>query len=389
MAYNVGKKMLNMFLNEFLRKQGNSIGAVEKYFNKIQNNEKSDLERKISDSESRINSNMKDIERIKKDIKTSKDKKKDKEKELNRKQDLVNELKNKIKEYSKTISKLPGNAKDKVNEVRSILKEFYKLSTAFSKISTGKIDIDKIMKTGDDHFNYVMRLNNLIPFGEFIRDSKLEFKISRPRKEVKIAGYNQYIAYFLETILYYILETVEEEKLYKIKEEFAEKALSYAKGIIKYAKAAKSTDIDYFTALEKLCESEYISALAHQEFSNFNLENATSYFLGARNLLKELNNLGKNIDTLISEKINILEAWASDAYHLIYLFNSYNRWANVANSENPEIKEIAQITKDKVEDFITSQYGFPEENKIEEIIKKIKWIAPSTPIKLEKIGPTH
>ncbi|NVM01846.1 MAG: hypothetical protein HWN67_05900 [Candidatus Helarchaeota archaeon] len=389
MAYNVGKKMLNMFLNEFLRKQGNSIGAVEKYFNKVQNTEKNNLERKISDAESKINSNIKDIERIKKDLKTSKNKKKDKEKKLNEKQALINDLKNKIKDYSKTITKLPGNAKNQVNEVRSILKEFYKLSTAFSKISTGKTELDKIMKTGDDYFNYVIRLNNKMSFSEFIRDSKLEFKISRPKKDVKITGYNQYMAHFLETILYYILETVEEEKLYKIKEGLAEKALSYAKGIMKFAKASKSTDVDYFTSLEKLCESEYISALAHQEFSNFNLDIATSYFLSARNLLKELNNLGKNFETLISEKISTLEAWASDAYHLIYLLNSYSRWAEVANSENPEIKEIAQITKDKVEDFITSQYGFPEENRIKEIIKKIKWIAPSTPPKVEKIGPIH
>ncbi|MFX0137310.1 MAG: hypothetical protein ACFFDN_26970, partial [Candidatus Hodarchaeota archaeon] len=301
----------------------------------------------------------------------------------------INDLKNKIKDYSKTISKLPGNAKNQINEVRSILKEFYKLSTAFSKISTGKIELDKIMKTGDDHFNYVMRLNSKMPLAEFIREAKLEFKINRPKKDVKITGYNQYMAYFLETILYYILKEIEQEKLYKIKEELAEKALSYAKGMMKYAKAAKSNDEKYFTAIEKLCESEYIAALAHQEFSNFSLDTATSYFLSARNILKALNNLGKNIDTLISEKISTLEAWASDAYHLIYLLNSYNRWAEVANSENPEIKEIAQITKDKVEDFITSQYGFPEEAKIKEITKNIRWIAPSTPPKVEKIGPIH
>ncbi|MFX1451283.1 MAG: hypothetical protein ACFFCM_10600 [Promethearchaeota archaeon] len=388
MAYNIGKKMLNMILNEFLRKQGNSMGAVEKYFNNLEEKEQKDFERRISDAESRINSSSKAIEEIKKQLKASKDKKSEKEKEITEKQTLINDLKNKIKDYSKTISKLPGNTKNKVNEVRSILKEFYKLSTAFLKIITGQIDVDKIMKTGDDHFNYVMRLNNYMPLSAFIGNCKLEFKISRPKKDIKIIGYSQYVAIYLETILYYILEAIEQEKLYKIKEELAERALSYSKGVLKYANAAH-IDLDYFTDLEKLCQAEYISAMAHQEFGNFNLDTATSYFLGARNLLKTINNLGKNFDSLVSEKISISEAWASDAYHLIYLFNSYNHWAEVANSENPEIKEIAQITKDKVEDFITSQYGFPEEAKIKEITRNIIWVAPSTPPKMEKIGPTH
>lgn len=389
MVFANGKDMIITILNEFLKKQDKALEAVEKSFKNLEENEKQDLENKISESEALINSNLKEIEALKEETKKYEYKKQEKKGKLDEKQKLVNDLKNKIKEYSKNLSKLPANTKNKISEFRGLLKEFYKLTTGFLKITTSQIDLEKLIKVSDDHLNYIIRINNEIPLDEFIRESKLDFKIKHPKKSLKITDYNQYVTIFLESILYHILEQLDKKVILKDKENLSELALSYAKGISKYAEFSETMEINYYKDLVNYCECEFISVIAHKEFDKFKLTKATSYFLDAKNRLNSLSNLDKELNALILEKIKIMEAWASDAYNLIYLFNSYNNWVEISNSENPELKEIAQITKDKVEDFITSQFGFPEESQIKDIIKEIKWPSPSTPPVIEKIGPRH
>ncbi|MHA1299913.1 MAG: hypothetical protein ACTSO9_10855, partial [Candidatus Helarchaeota archaeon] len=344
-------------------------------------------EKEITSAEATIKSSMSEIAELKKELKISDFKKAEKTKKIKEDEKLVNELKSKIKNNSKYISKLPGNTKSKINKFKGKLKEFYKLTTGFLKIVDTKIDINRLLKLSEDHFNYVKTINSEIPLHEFIKNSKIELKIKRNNKEFKITNFNQYVIFYLESILYYILEAIEEEIILKNKRVLAETALSHARAILKYAKLAKISETEYFVDLEKFCESEFCSILAHKEFKEFNLTKATSYFLGIKKRLKSITTLDKRFKTVISEKMKIAEAWACDAYNLIYLFNSYKNWQQVAESENSQIREIAQITKDKVEDFVTSQFGFPEEEKINKIIKEIKWPSSSSPDLLDKIKP--
>lgn len=235
MVFANGKDMIITILNEFLKKQDKALEAVEKSFKNLEENEKQDLENKISESEALINSNLKEIEALKEETKKYEYKKQEKKGKLDEKQKLVNDLKNKIKEYSKNLSKLPANTKNKISEFRGLLKEFYKLTTGFLKITTSQIDLEKLIKVSDDHLNYIIRINNEIPLDEFIRESKLDFKIKHPKKSLKITDYNQYVTIFLESILYHILEQLDKKVILKDKENLSELALSYAKGISKYA----------------------------------------------------------------------------------------------------------------------------------------------------------
>ncbi len=379
--------MLSVFLNELLKKQDKGMDAVEKNFEDWEVREKKRLEREVTNAEAKINQSLKLIEQLKKDLKISDFQKDKKTNELKENENLVNELKNKIKENSKTLSKLSGSAKNQINEFRGKLKEFYKLTTGFLKIIDSKLDLEKFLKISDDHLNYVSYINDKMSLANFIINGKLDFKLKGPTRDIRITDYNQYVAVYLETIMYHILEAHDEEKINKEKQKLAELVLSYAKAAVKYSEKASNMDSDYYKELERFCESDFVIAIAHKEFKEFNLTKATGYFIDARDKLKSIKGLGKSFQSLISERMKVSEAWASDAYNLIYLFNSYSRWKDVSDSENSEIKEIAQITKEKVEDFVTSQFGFPEDDKLKQIIsRELRWPAGSSPPEVSKIG---
>ena len=67
---------------------------------------------------------------------------------------------------------------------------------------------------------------------------------------------------------------------------------------------------------------------------------ATSHFLHSKNQLSSIEFLGSKFKEIVLEKVKINEAWASDAFHLKYLLNSYQNWNHVSNSKDTEIKEI-------------------------------------------------
>ena len=144
MAYNIGKKKLNAFLNEILKKQNKGMEAIQKHFERKEFRDKKGLEAKINAAETKIDEGLKTIATLKKELKISDFQKEKKAEELKETEKLVNRLRGEIKENTKMISKLPGNIKGKISEFRGKLKEFYKLTTSFLKIMDAKIDINRL-----------------------------------------------------------------------------------------------------------------------------------------------------------------------------------------------------------------------------------------------------
>ncbi|MHA1299498.1 MAG: hypothetical protein ACTSO9_08705 [Candidatus Helarchaeota archaeon] len=393
MAFEEGKKMIPPILEELLRKENEIIESAETHMNQILEDDIKDLENKIKEAEISIESNTKEIEYIKKSLKVATYTKEEKESELKQKEELIEFLKNKLKEYPKTISNLPKEIDKRTKEYKRTLNDMYKNLPTLLRLFTERIELKKLLEMCDEHLTFIIHLNNLVKFEKFIRVTKLNFKVKSTHNIEKISNFNQYMSIFIESIIFYILDLLSQEKLLKDKQKLAELALSYAKGILNYLDTSENTENEisneYYKDLEKFCESELSSIVGQKELSTFNLVDATSHLLYAKETLKSINNLGQNFKSIISEKLEITEAWASDAYHLIYLLNSYRHWRNVSNSKDPEIKEIAQITKDKIENFITSQYGFPKEDHIKKITSAISWPSAAAPSIFEKISPKY
>ncbi|MHA1380135.1 MAG: hypothetical protein ACTSRG_17315 [Candidatus Helarchaeota archaeon] len=394
--------MLSTILNAFLQKQNEILQGLEDQIQKIVELEKTELEEKMKDAKQTIETTTKEIEYIKKGLKTLTYTKDERTAELEQKENLVQVLKKKFKEYPKLIEKLPKTVDNKKKEYKKIINELFKHLFDFKKIITDNIKLKKLLEISDEHLSYIIQLNNLITLEKFIKVTNLELKVKSLHKIDKILNFEQYMSIFLESLLFHILEMIPQEKLLKDKLELAKLALSYAKGILNYAKeqnalenVEKQVDVkndidhDYYVDLEKLCESELALIIGQIELSEFDLATCTSHLIYARDLLSSINSLNHYFKTVLSEKIELAEAWASDAYHLIYLLNSYKHWGNVSNSKDPEIKEISQITKEKIEWFITSQYGFPKGDAIKKITNDLTWPTPTQPSIIDKINAKY
>ncbi len=424
MAFEIGRDMLNSLLNEFNRRKEEALSTVDAHVKQILEEEKDELEKKRVEDENLIESSTKDIEMLKKTMDVSEYTKDKKKMEIKEKEALIENLKNKLKEYPKILAKIPDGLDKRSKEYAKILKGFYENLEIFIKGISTKQDLKKMISLSDEHLKYIIQINDLIKLERFIRLNRVDFKVKSHRKNVAVPNFDQYMATFLEAMLYQVLEKIALEKLLKDKQEWARIALSYAKGILNHVNGSKfkasveserveieqseqperldedemvkeipeeplSEELKYSIDLEKFCESELLSIIAQQELMVFDLQNATSHFLHAKNLLNSIENLEKEFKSIISEKIVVLEAWASDAYHLIFLLNSFRNWSKLAGSSDPEIKEIAEITKKKVEGFITSQYGFPKDDQIKKITSEMAWPAPSPHPMIDKIEPKY
>ncbi len=137
-------------------------------------------------------------------------------------------------------------------------------------------------------------------------------------------------------------------------------------------------DVNYYAAWQSFVKGCLVIDLGVKAMESYDYTRATKYFLKAREMLSNIKDLPLN--DVITEKAMLARAYASDAFNLIYLLNSYASWKSLAKStKDDELKEIAKTSEKNIEEWITKQYGFPPEAKISALLNEMIWPVPEMP----------
>ncbi|MHA1144914.1 MAG: hypothetical protein ACTSRW_09280 [Candidatus Helarchaeota archaeon] len=364
-----------------------------KHFDNLKRIEENNRKKSINRQLNKIKQIEDDINSVKSKMKESKDSSLKKKME-SLKQELKDESA-KLKEFKKDVSRLTKKYDGLRSDYESCLKNLQKYLQEFQKLDIKRtkptrltemilIFIPKIT----EEFKL---MNELASVEEFMALYDFKFNLKHIKGTVTVKSEQIFRALLLESMAFNLLyNSIYHENITSKKEELVSRALSAIKRCLELVKEDDNKDlIKHYENVLIFFEMEYLKILAIQEFEGHEYLTATSYFLEALTYLRKIKSV-KYFKEYLEEQEICLQALASDAYNLIYLLHSYKNWSYLeTKTENPILKELADITKNRIEDFITPMYGFPEDEQLEKITspKIMLWPKPERSPKLDGIAP--
>lgn len=329
----------------------------------------------------------KEMERTKKHMK-DKEKKQSKSKkewknELETFKRKIKEKENEIKDKSKDFKRLPNIVKDIKANLESSLKDFSKFLQDFLKIKALDVrsrDVTKELETYDQYIEFLKKIDDMIPIREIVNSVGVEFKLECEFGGVKVNDIDILLSVVSESVGSIILNFALPEKLSGKKVELLQKSAHYYKEARDHC-LGENFHVKYYEGLAKYVNAQFVIMLGVKAVENYEYYDATKYFIQAREWFAEVRSEVKD-KKFVDQQIALARAYASDAYNLIYLLNSYKNWKTVAENSDGELKEIADISIKKIEEWVEGQFGFPPENQIPQILKRIRWPRAAIPDEL-------
>jgi len=363
--------------------RSNLIEGTTAYFKSIEGEELKALQKEISRLELKIDKFNAELEILKEESKTDKNKKKEFEKKKNQVKDFANKLKSK----KKSVPKINQSLKERTNQFLEKTKMLSKIFTEISKFQINVVKNKDTMKNivrFETLFNLFHDTNEVMPFTKMVNYCNIDFKIENESGSRKIQKLNTFLIYVMESIACNLLDSGIHEKLINPKLMQLKHSCRLLMSVVNLCRK-ENFNMSYYEALANYFNSKYTFFLAHKEMENHNYNNATQYLMKSREYLEKS---GKNLpidEKQLNKDIFLVNAFASDSYNLIYLLNSYANWRGVLENIPGDLKEIAEISYKNIEAWITKQFGFPDEDKLNEIVSKIVWPKPITPKEIKNL----
>lgn len=306
---------------------------------------------------------------------TIKDKKATLEEVKNHLEDAVRQLKEKQKELDtlpQRIKGLKADFQEKMKGLNKAVEEISLLKMQGSKegVATNQKIQEFLLKLAD--------INKIVSIDEIIKNSGMEFKLENETGSKVIKDYRKLVVMLHESIGARWHDMAIKEKLGARKVEYL-KNMCTELAFAANAARVDGWEVDYYSELLVLGLARLTITLGIQQVEAYEYWKATQYFLKAREILLGIKKALK-IEKLLAEQVALARAYASDTFNIIYLLNSHVNWKAVAkNTDDEELKDVASISIKNIEEWITKQYGFPPDDKINSILGGLIWPSPQAP----------
>ena len=363
--------------------RSNLIEGTTAYFKSIEGEELKALEKEISNLELKIDKFNAELEILKEKSKSDKSKKK----AFDKKKDQIKDFANKLKNKKKSVPRINQSLKERTNK---FLEKTKMLSKIFSEISKFQVNVVKNKDTMknivryETLFNIFHDTNEIFPFTKMVNYCNLELKVENEAGSRKLQKLNTFLIYIMESIACNLLESGIKEKLINPKLMQLKHSCRLLMSVVNLARK-ENFNITYYEALTNYFNFKYSFYLGQKEMENHNYHKATQYLIKSKEYLEKCSkNLPIN-EKQLNKDLYLVSAFASDSFNLIYLLNSFANWRGVLENIPGDMKEIAEISYKNVESWITKQYGFPDEDKLVEILNDIEWPKPITPKEIKNL----
>ncbi|MHA1893182.1 MAG: hypothetical protein ACTSX4_01650 [Candidatus Helarchaeota archaeon] len=362
--------------------RANIVSGVDTYFKFIEDKEIKSLEKEIDKLQEELDKTNKKLSKLKEKSKTLKSAKKEFEETKIKIKKMANDLKNKQKSFSKISHSIKKQKNDFEEKFKSISKIFNEISKFRTNLMKQKEDIKNIIRF-EGIFDMFKQIEEIFPFDKLVNYCNLELKIENEIQSAKINNLRIFQIILLESIACNLLNNALHEKLNSVKLLQMKYVCRLLITAFKLS-ADENFNTNYYETLLDFSKSQYIYFLGINDMENHDFFSGTQYFLKAKEYLEKCSELP--IEKREMEQFYFLiNAHASDSYNLIYLLNSYVNWKNLINNSNNEIKEIAEISMKNIEEWITKQFGFPNEDKLLKTLKNIHWPQSETPNEIKEL----
>ena len=359
------------------------VSGTDAYFESVEDKKAKKLERQIEEMEKEIEKLNIKLSELKEKTKTDKNAKQQFDKTKNKIKEKSNELKNKQKSFSKISQGVKKKKNEFYDKFKNVSKIFNEITKFRQNLAKQKEDMKNIIRFVGV-LNTFQEIEEIFPFDKMTNYCNLDLKIENEDGVKRIQDLNAFLAIMLESIACNLFDTALNEKLNSAKilqmKHVCQLLISSQE-----LSSSGNFNMDYYEAMLAFSKSQYSLFLGIDQMEKHEYANGTQYILKAREYLEIAS---KNLP-MDEEELNsffyLINAYASDSYNLIYLLNSYINWKNLMISPNGQTKELAEISKKNIEEWITKQFGFPKEEDIIKIIKKIKWPQAVNPKEIQDL----
>nr|MDO8083995.1 hypothetical protein [Candidatus Sigynarchaeum springense] len=315
----------------------------------------------------------------------SEDVKKEKGKKEKDKKAILEEVKNhleetlkKLKEKQKELETLPQRVKQIKADFQDKMKTLNKAVEEVTYLRMqGTKDTATIQKM-QDLLLMLMDMNKVVSLDEIIKSAGMEFKLENETGLKVVKDFKKLVIMLHESIAARWHDMVSGEKIGAKKIEYLKSMCTELAFSANIARSEK-WDVDYYNELLAFGLGRLTITVGIQQVEAYEYMKATQYFLRAREMLSSIRKALK-LEKLLAEQVALARAYASDTFNIIYLLNSYASWKSIAKTtEDAELKDMAAISVKNIEEWITKQYGFPPEDKINAIVSGMIWPQPQAP----------
>jgi hypothetical protein len=351
--------------------------GVSKYYANFEGYSKDHLKNDIQEYQKAIADLKERAEEIKKGKKKDKEKKATLEEVKNHLDEALKGLKVKQKELEtlpQRIKQIKADFQEKMKELNKAVEEITWLKLQETKGKEREAAIQKMQEL----VLKFMDMNKIVSIDEIIKSAGMEFKLENETGPKDVKDFKKLVVMLHESIGARWFDMASGEKLGAKKVEYLKNACTE---LAFSANAARvdNWEADYYAELLVFGLGRLTITLGIQQVEAYEYTKATQYFLKAREILVGIKKALK-LEKLLGEQIALARAIASDTFNVIYLLNSYANWKMIAkNSEDAELKDVATISVRNIEEWITKQYGFPPEEKINAILGGMIWPSPQAP----------
>ncbi|MHA1679682.1 MAG: hypothetical protein ACTSUE_01655 [Promethearchaeota archaeon] len=374
MVFNKARKMIVDITRGW--QKVNLERGIAGYYDNFEENKARNIQQDIESYEKAINDLSAREKELKKELKKDKKKQETMEevkKHLKEKSRMLKNVKKELSDLPKTIKSIKSDFREKIKRLSKFVYDLDKIINMESKGGGIEAEIKKI----DEFITLLEEINKVVPLDEIISHANLEFKIVHETGIKKFKRYKKLLIFIYESLAARLVHHALSQKLEEKKREFLKKAHKSCREIISINKKERFL-INYYQSFNNLVTALHVISIGVSKVKEYDYVLATQYFLKARALLIKLGDDFKKLD-ITSQSISLSRAYASDAYNIIYLLNSFYNWKNILEKAEGEMKEIAQISVNNIQEWVTRQYGFPPTEKIEIILKTIIWPKPVMP----------
>ncbi len=353
--------------------------GVSKYYENFEGYSKEHIKNDIQEYQKAIADLKQRTEEIRKEKK-----KKDKEKKATLEEvkthldEALKQLKDKQKELEtlpQRIKQIKADFQDKMKALNKSVEEVAYLK--LQQDAKGKEREASIQKMQELVLKFI-DMNKIVSLDEIIKSAGMEFKLENETGPKVVKDFKKLVVMLHESIGGRWFDMASGEKLGAKKVEYLKNTCTE---LAFSANAARSDswEADYYAELLVFGLGHLTITLGIQQVEAYEYWKATQYFLKAREILMGIKKALK-LEKLIAAQIALARAYSSDTFNIIYLLNSHANWKVVAkNTEDAELKDVATISVRNIEEWITKQYGFPPEEKMNAILSGLIWPSPQVP----------
>ncbi|MBD3188619.1 hypothetical protein GF325_17455 [Candidatus Bathyarchaeota archaeon] len=350
--------------------------GISGYYDNFEENKSRMIEQDIESYEQAIQ----DLNEREKSLKKELRKDTKKQETLDEVREHLKDKKQKLKETKKELSRLPKTIKSIKSDFKDKMKELSKLSGDLARSlheSPGDDEHEEDIALIDDFIDLLQKIDKIAPLDEIIKNAGLEFKVEHETGSKKVRKYSKVLILLKESLAARLLNHALEHVIESERREHLDHAHAACMDIIEINARVKFM-LDYYDSLQKFVTSIHIISIGVSTVQEYNYMEATQYFLKARELLTKMDETFRGLP-IAKQYVALSRAYASDAFNIIYLLNSYYNWKAIAKDANGELKDIADLSVTNIQEWITKQYGFPPIDKVNQIVKKIIWPQPKMP----------